>query len=100
MQFSTEKYEKQSSYVIQSTEYNNLLHVHNVRVQSEKLLKGVNIHGLTLHLCRNGSFSGIGHPAPPASLQVQLRLPHPSPTKDIHTITLVSSHHTKNQSFI
>ena len=49
MQFSTEKYEKQSSYVIQSTEYNNLLHVHNVRVQSEKLLKGVNIHGLTLY---------------------------------------------------
>ena len=50
MQFSTEKYEKQSSYVIQSTEYNNLLHAHNVRVQSEKLLKGVNIHGLTLRL--------------------------------------------------
>ena len=49
MQFSAEKYEKQSSYVIQSTEYNNLLHVHKVRAQSEKLLKGVNIHGLTLH---------------------------------------------------
>ena len=48
MQFSAEKYEKQSSYVIQSTEYNNLLHVHKVRAQSEKLLKGVNIHGLTL----------------------------------------------------
>ena len=45
MQFSAEKYEKQSSYVIQSTEYNNLLHVHKVRAQSEKLLKGVNIHG-------------------------------------------------------
>ena len=50
MQFSAEKYEKQSSYVIQSTEYNNLLHVHKVRAQSEKLLKGVNIHGLTLTL--------------------------------------------------
>ena len=37
MQFSAEKYEKQSSYVIQSTEYNNLLHVHKVRAQSEKL---------------------------------------------------------------
>ena len=48
MQFSAEKYEKQSSYVIQSTEYNNLLHVHKVRAQSEKLLKGVNIHGLTV----------------------------------------------------
>ena len=55
MQFSAEKYEKQSSYVIQSTEYNNLLHVHKVRAQSEKLLKGVNIHGLTLHRSRNGS---------------------------------------------
>ena len=54
MQFSAEKYEKQSSYVIQSTEYNNLLHVHKVRAQSEKLLKGVNIHGLTL-------FIGIAH---------------------------------------
>ena len=53
MQFSAEKYEKQSSYVIQSTEYNNLLHVHKVRAQSEKLLKGVNIHGLTLCFITN-----------------------------------------------
>ena len=55
-----------------------------------------------VHLCShgNGSLSGIGHPAPPSSLQVQLRLPHPFPTKHIHTITLISGHHTKNQSFI
>ena len=58
--------------------------------------------GGVVHLCSHGneSLSGIGHPAPPASLQVQLRLPHPFPTKHIHTITLISSHHTKNQSFI
>ena len=55
MQFSAEKYEKQSSYVIQSTEYNNLLHVHKVRAQSEKLLKGVNIHGLTLLIVMNST---------------------------------------------
>ena len=59
MQFSAEKYEKQSSYVIQSTEYNNLLHVHKVRAQSEKLLKGVNIHGLTLHHSLTTVFSGM-----------------------------------------
>ena len=58
MQFSAEKYEKQSSYVIQSTEYNNLLHVHKVRAQSEKLLKGVNIHGLTLYV-RNESSNAV-----------------------------------------
>ena len=45
-----------------------------------------------VHLCSHERLSGIGHPAPPASLQVQLRLPHPFPTKHIHTITLVSSH--------
>ena len=66
MQFSAEKYEKQSSYVIQSTEYNNLLHVHKVRAQSEKLLKGVNIHGLTLRQTncplrkRGGALGGGG----------------------------------------
>ena len=62
MQFSAEKYEKQSSYVIQSTEYNNLLHVHKVRAQSEKLLKGVNIHGLTLNVMEfSKAFDKVDH---------------------------------------